>query len=111
MSIVATRPVCRSIALPSLFTMISTYLYLGVFHLSNTAVSLLFGFLSTFLVVLGRFSDLCKEMAQIFPRTLFSAQNKYSHRFKLRPVAYLAWSSGCWSTPLTSGTTASSVPQ
>ena len=26
-------------------------------------------------------------------------------------VAYLAWSSGCWSTPLSSGTTASSVPQ
>ena len=45
---------------------------------------LLFFFFLTFLVVLGRFSDLCKEMAQIFPRTLFSAQNKYSHRFKLQ---------------------------
>ena len=48
------------------------------------ALSLLFGFMSTVLVVLGRFSDLCKEIAGAFPRTLFTAQNNHSRRFKLR---------------------------
>jgi hypothetical protein len=56
----------------------------GVFHLSNSALTLLFGFLSTLFVVLGRFSDLCKEIAKAFPRSLLSAQNNHSRRFKFQ---------------------------
>ena len=56
----------------------------GVFHLPNTALSLLFGFLSTLFVILGRFSDLCKEIAKVFPRSLFLAQRNQSHRFKFQ---------------------------
>ena len=33
----------------------------------------------------------------------------YQRVYVRSAVAYLAWSSGCWSTPLSSGTTASSV--
>ena len=64
--------------------MVNALTWQSVFHLPNSALSLLFGFVSAVFVVLGRVSDFCKEIAAVFPRTLFTARNNHSRRFKFR---------------------------
>ena len=65
----------------SISTTVNTFYSRCVYHLSNSALTLLFGLSSTPFVVL---SDVCKEVAKAFPRSLLWAQNNHSHRFKFQ---------------------------
>ena len=55
-----------------------------VYHLSNAALSCLFRFITTFLCVLGRFSELCGDLARAFPRSLYMAKQKFCDKLKVK---------------------------
>lgn len=56
-------------------------LFQSAFWLSNAAILSLFGFMTTFLCV---FNELCKEVAKAFPRTLYSAKQKFCTKMTFR---------------------------
>ena len=55
-----------------------------VYRLSNAALSSIFRFITTFLCVLGRFSELCNDLARAFPRSLYIAKQKFCDKLKVK---------------------------
>ena len=55
-----------------------------VYCLSNAALSCVFCFLTTFLCILGRFSDVCNDIARAFSRSFYMAKQKFCEKLKVK---------------------------